>query len=61
MVQEENERKERERVENYQRLMQAEDEPIVTNEAEFECPVCITDIPPGEGLRLKSCLHMICK
>ena len=61
MVREENERKERERAENYQRLMQAEDEPIVTNEAVFECPVCFLEIDPGDGLRLKSCLHMICK
>ena len=61
MVGEENKQKEREQVENYQRLMQAEDEPVVTNEEEFECPVCYEEIPPGDGLRLKSCLHMICK
>lgn len=61
MVENEKIQKERERVENYQLLMQAEDEPIVTNEIEFECPVCYVPIPPGDGLRLKSCLHMICK
>ena len=28
---------------------------------EFECPVCLTDIDPRDGIRLSGCLHMICK
>ena len=41
--------------------MQVADTDLVTNEDEFECPVCFTVIEPGEGVRLRECLHQFCK
>ena len=58
----ERKRKEKERVENFQALLQAEEEEaLVANDEEFECPVCLTPIEPGEGVRLRGCLHQFCK
>ena len=54
-------RKERERVENFQALMQAEEEALVTNDEEFDCPICFVPVAPGEGVRLRGCLHQFCK
>ena len=41
--------------------MQADNQAIVENDEVFECPICFTDIEVGEGLRLKQCLHLVCK
>ncbi len=46
---------------NYNNLIKTEDQPIVTNNEIFDCPVCFTDIEPGEGITLRSCLHQVCK
>lgn len=48
-------------MENFQALMQAEEEPLVTNDEKFDCPVCMTEVEPGEGVRLRGCLHQFCK
>ena len=53
--------REREREQNFQALMQAEEEALITNEDEFECPICFVPIDPGEGVRLRGCLHQFCK
>ena len=45
---------------NYRDLLNTDAVPVVLNEEEFECPVCFTDINPGEGIRLRDCLHMVC-
>ena len=47
--------------ENYMKLLNTDVVPVVTNEENFECPVCATDIDPGDGIRLRGCLHMVCK
>lgn len=47
--------------ENYMKLLNTDVVPVVTNEEEFECPVCTTDIDPDAGIRLRGCLHMVCK
>ena len=60
-AEEEKRRRERERVENFQALMQAEEEPLVTNDEQFDCPICMTEVEPGEGVRLRGCLHQFCK
>ena len=48
-------------LENYLKLLNTDVVPVVTNEEEFECPVCYNDIDPGDGIRLRGCLHMVCK
>lgn len=58
---EEKERQRQEAQENYQALMQAEEVDFVTNTEDFDCPVCYTAIPAGEGVRLRGCLHQFCK
>ncbi|XP_019850766.1 PREDICTED: ranBP-type and C3HC4-type zinc finger-containing protein 1-like [Amphimedon queenslandica] len=45
---------------NYKDYLNTDAVPVVLNEEEFECPVCFTDIDPGEGIRLRDCLHMVC-
>ena len=59
----ENEHKEQKEVaqRNYRDLLNADAIPAVVNEDVFKCPVCNGYINPGEGIRLRSCLHMICK
>ena len=46
---------------NYLDLLNTDNESIVTNNEPFDCPVCFTEIDPGDGIRLRGCLHMICK
>ena len=58
---EEKERQRQEAQENYQALMQADEVDFVTNTEDFDCPVCYTAIPAGEGVRLRGCLHQFCK
>ena len=45
---------------NYRDLLNTDSVPVVLNEEKFECPVCFNDIDPGEGIRLRDCLHMVC-
>ena len=61
-AEEQKKREERERVRNFQALLQAEEEEaLVTNDEAFDCPICLTDVEPGEGVRLRGCLHLFCK
>ena len=46
--------------ENYLRLLKTDKLSVVTNEEMFKCPICLTDIDPGDGIRLRGCLHTIC-
>ena len=46
---------------NYAALLNTDAVPVVLNEEEFDCPVCYTPIDPGDGIRLRGCLHMVCK
>ena len=46
---------------NYRELMEAEEEDLITNTEEFDCPVCFDPIKEGTGVRLRSCLHQFCK
>ena len=41
--------------------MQAEEMDFVIIDEAFECPICLTTIEAGEGVRLKECLHQFCK
>ncbi|CAI8016046.1 RanBP-type and C3HC4-type zinc finger-containing protein 1 [Geodia barretti] len=57
----EKQKQERERAENFQALLQAEEEALITNEEEFDCPICFDTVEPGEGVTLRNCLHRFCK
>ena len=61
IFEEEEQRKGREREERFQQIKQADQQAIVMNTEEFECPICTDDIEVGEGLILKQCLHQVCK
>lgn len=46
---------------NRQQMMQVASMNLVTNTEPFECPVCFTDVEPNEGVKLRECLHEICR
>ncbi|XP_015790185.1 uncharacterized protein LOC107367038 [Tetranychus urticae] len=45
----------------YKELMALDDVDLVKNFEDFECPVCFINIPSGEGVVLRDCLHMFCR
>lgn len=45
----------------YEDLVKLSCRPIVCNFEYFQCIICYTDINPGEGVTLQSCLHSFCK
>lgn len=45
----------------YKELVQLERQAIVYNTDDFECPVCMVNCKPGEGIVLKECAHTFCK
>lgn len=47
--------------ERYQNLIQVDEAEAVATGEEFNCPVCVSDIDPGEGVVLRDCLHQICR
>uniref|UniRef100_S4RU71 RanBP-type and C3HC4-type zinc finger-containing protein 1 n=1 Tax=Petromyzon marinus TaxID=7757 RepID=S4RU71_PETMA len=49
------------RRENFQRLMQEDEQELVPNKEAFTCPICFVDYEPGEGVTLRECLHNFCK
>ena len=34
---------------------------LIPNDEEFECPICMSPIEVGEGVKLRECLHNCCK
>ena len=61
LLEQEKRQKVQQREVNYQELMEAEEEDLITNTEEFDCPVCFTSIEEGAGVRLRNCLHQFCK
>ncbi|XP_078720146.1 ranBP-type and C3HC4-type zinc finger-containing protein 1-like isoform X3 [Lampetra fluviatilis] len=49
------------RRENFQRLMQEDEQELVPNKEAFTCPICFVDYEPDEGVTLRECLHNFCK
>ncbi|KAK2861855.1 hypothetical protein Q5P01_001388 [Channa striata] len=50
-----------ERERNYLYLLATEDQNLILNTAEAECPICYTTLEPGEGIVLRECLHTFCR
>ena len=56
----EHQQQQQEAEENYLTLLKTDNLSVVTNEEMFECPICTIGIDPGDGIRLRGCLHTIC-
>ncbi|XP_055656072.1 sharpin isoform X1 [Falco peregrinus] len=52
---------EAERLKNFQQLLQLEEEVLVPNQEVLECRICYQQVPPGEGVLLRECLHNFCR
>ncbi|XP_066907673.1 uncharacterized protein [Halyomorpha halys] len=52
---------EEEKAKNYQKLVDLEKDDIIIYPEAFECPVCLTDYSPMEGVVLRECLHVFCR
>ncbi|XP_077192131.1 ranBP-type and C3HC4-type zinc finger-containing protein 1 isoform X4 [Paroedura picta] len=53
--------KEKQKRENYQRLLQEDGQSLVLSKAVIDCPICFGTLEPGEGVTLRECLHSFCK
>lgn len=49
------------RQENFERLLAMEEQHLVANTVEFDCPICFDTIEPGDGIVLRECLHSFCR
>ena len=38
-----------------------EEEALITNKEELDCPICFITIEPGEGVTLRGCSHQFCR
>lgn len=38
-----------------------ENQAVVISPENTECPICFSDVPKGEGIMLKECLHTFCR
>lgn len=48
-------------VQNYQDLLNMDDQDLVLNREPFDCPVCLVDYESGEGVVLRECIHTFCR
>ncbi|XP_017283862.1 ranBP-type and C3HC4-type zinc finger-containing protein 1 [Kryptolebias marmoratus] len=53
--------REKERMENFARLVRLDGQDLVPNPDPVDCRICYTDLPPGEGVLLRECLHCFCR
>ncbi|XP_056155464.1 ranBP-type and C3HC4-type zinc finger-containing protein 1 [Lampris incognitus] len=53
--------KEEERRENFARLVMVDCQDLVPNPEAVDCRICYLDLPPGEGVLLRECLHCFCR
>jgi len=47
--------------EAYQKLLNLEQDDAVPNAEDFNCSVCLMEVPVGIGVTLRDCLHSFCK
>ncbi|XP_075770823.1 ranBP-type and C3HC4-type zinc finger-containing protein 1-like isoform X2 [Pelodiscus sinensis] len=50
-----------ERRQNFQRLLQLEEEGLVPSPEAMDCPICCLPVARGEGVLLRECLHSFCR
>ncbi|XP_070758653.1 ranBP-type and C3HC4-type zinc finger-containing protein 1 [Enoplosus armatus] len=50
-----------ERQRNYLNLLATEDQHLIYNTTETECPICFSTLQPKEGIVLRECLHTFCR
>lgn len=50
-----------ERERNYLRLLATDDEDLILNTSETDCPICFSPLQPQEGIVLRECLHTFCR
>lgn len=50
-----------ERERNYMNLLATDEQDLIMNVEEVDCPVCYSALPPGEGVVLRECLHVFCR
>ncbi|CAG5895853.1 unnamed protein product [Menidia menidia] len=53
--------REEERRENFARLVRTDGQDLVPNPEAVECRICYVELPPGEGVLLRECLHCFCR
>ncbi|XP_056130191.1 ranBP-type and C3HC4-type zinc finger-containing protein 1 isoform X2 [Lampris incognitus] len=50
-----------ERQRNFRSLLETDDQSLVPNPSEVDCPICFCTLQPGEGAMLRDCLHSFCR
>ncbi|XP_069740444.1 ranBP-type and C3HC4-type zinc finger-containing protein 1-like isoform X3 [Narcine bancroftii] len=50
-----------ERQQNYQKMLETDDQNLVSTSEDFDCPICFNTLELGEGVILRECLHSFCK
>uniref|UniRef100_A0A8C3I191 RanBP-type and C3HC4-type zinc finger-containing protein 1 n=1 Tax=Chrysemys picta bellii TaxID=8478 RepID=A0A8C3I191_CHRPI len=50
-----------ERLQNFQQLLQLEEEALVPSQEAMECRICYLPMAPGDGVLLRECLHNFCR
>lgn len=50
-----------EREKNYMDFLATEEQNLIPNNTEIDCPICFCNIQPGEGAVLRECLHAFCR
>ncbi|XP_069003786.1 ranBP-type and C3HC4-type zinc finger-containing protein 1 [Embiotoca jacksoni] len=53
--------KQEEREKNYLYLLSIEEQNLIPNATEMDCPICFSALQPGEGIVLRECLHAFCR
>ncbi|XP_041060415.1 ranBP-type and C3HC4-type zinc finger-containing protein 1 [Carcharodon carcharias] len=49
------------RQQNYQILLETDEQNLISTGEDFECPICLNILENGEGVTLRECLHAFCK
>lgn len=50
-----------ERERNFLHLLATEDQNLISNATETDCPICFSPLEPQEGIVLRECLHTFCR